>query len=427
MDKFDGPGPQYARMAWLLAASLFAATLAWPVPMMLWDHLDLVPVYEAWQQEALLGSGVADVHHGSHVHLTAYLLLLGTTWLSDGRTWVDCLLNWALLAVYAALMLRTMTRALPAAPPRWLLPALVGFVLYPGHLANLQWGWQVAVFVCLAGVAAVLAALARPAPGWRANIVALAAAGLAATSFSTGLAVVPVAVVLIALDGRIDRGRRLALIVPWVALAGAVVVMAADAEVGIPGVRPMEAALYVLNYLGGGIARFATDLAPWLALAALASAVACAWVTRRDPRTRFWAALLCFAVGAAALTAAGRVSAFGPEHALVSRYVSFSSTFWVGWLGLVALALPKLPRPGRRILGLGVGLVLVFGALNALHMVKKARDVAERSERTALAIRAQYPEVDEAILQEIYFGRSEEARQRLEVLHRRQFAPFRPE
>ena len=29
-----------------LAALLLAATLAWHLPMMLWDHIDLVPMYE---------------------------------------------------------------------------------------------------------------------------------------------------------------------------------------------------------------------------------------------------------------------------------------------------------------------------------------------------------------------------------------------
>lgn len=418
--------------SWLVLAApaallLLAAALAWPVPMMLWDHLDLVPVYEAWQRDGLAAAGVAEVHHGSHLHLVAYLLLLGTTWLSGGQPWLDGLASWLLLLVYAALLLRAMPQALPEARPRWLVPALVGFVFHPGHLANLQWGWQVAVFSCLAGMAVALAALARPRPGWAGNLAALAGAALAIGSFSTGLAIIPVAVLLLALQQGVGYGRRLAMIAPWLLLAGAAVAAAASSGATLQRADAGTLLLYVLGYLGGAVARLASDLAPWLAAAALASAVASGWIVRRDPRVRLWAALSGVALGAAILTALGRAGTFGVEHALVTRYVSFSSLFWLGWLGLVALALPQLPRPGRRIVGSLLTLVLACAVLNALHMVKKAREVAQRAGETALAIRSQYPDVDEAILGDIYFGRVDEARERLEVLHRRGFAPFRPE
>ncbi len=427
VDELQGIGRPGLAMAGLFALGLLAATLAWPVPMMLWDHLDLVSIYEAWERDGLVASGIGDVHHGSHMHLAAYLLLLGTTWLSDGQTWLDCLVSWALLGLYATLLLRATPRALPAARPWWLLPALVGFVLYPGHLVNLQWGWQVAVFACLAGVAVVLVALARPAPGWRENLVALTAAVVAIMSFTTGLAIVPVAMALVVLQAKGGAIRRLALLAPWLLLVLAGVLVGSSAEAGVLRVQPGDAALYMLNYLGGGVARFATDIAPWLAFMALASAAAGGWVVRRDPRARLWGALVCFALGAAFLTAMGRAAVFGPEHALVSRYVSFSSVFWLGWLGLVALALPRMSQPGRRCLGILVALVLACAAVNAVHMAKKAREVARRADETAQMIRTQYPDVDEAILQDIYFGRSEDARARLDVLHRWRFAPFSPE
>ena len=288
MDELQGIGRSGLAMAGLLALGLLAATLAWPVPMMLWDHLDLVSIYEAWERDGLAASGIGDVHHGSHMHLAAYLLLLGTTWLSDGQTWLDCLVSWALLGLYAALLLRATPRALPAVRPWWLLPALVGFVLYPGHLVNLQWGWQVAVFACLAGVAVVLVTLARPAPGWPENLVALAAAAVAVMSFTTGLAIVPVAMALVVLQAKGGVIRRLALLAPWLLLVLAGVLVGSSAEAGVLRVQPGDAALYMLNYLGGGVARFATDIAPWLAFMALASAVAGGWVVRRDPRARLW-------------------------------------------------------------------------------------------------------------------------------------------
>ena len=72
----------------LLAAMLLVLTLAWHVPMMLWDHLDLVPIYAAWQSGALADSAFFAVH-GGHMHTAAYAVLLATTALSHGQTWLD--------------------------------------------------------------------------------------------------------------------------------------------------------------------------------------------------------------------------------------------------------------------------------------------------------------------------------------------------
>jgi len=406
-----------------MALLLLAATLAWHVPMMLWDHLDLVPIYEAWQRGAFLSSEAMSVHDGSHLHFPAYVLLLGTTWLSDGQPLLDCLLAWTLLAAYAWLILKAIQRALPLRPPRWLLPALVGFTLHPGHLANTQWGWQVAVFLCLAGSAAVVSLLSRSLTGWRENVIALLAMLVATMSFSTGLAIVPVALALILLRPAMPLSHRLLLAAPWTLFAIAIAMRASsDAQVTMPA--PADFVVYVLNYIGGSVARFANGLAPWLATFAILTGCACAHASRADPKVRFWLGCMVFALGAAALTALGRVTAFGPEHAFVSRYVSFSSMFWIGWLGIVALALQTFPLRVRRLLQGFVVLVLLLAAFNALHMVKKAREVAKRSAQTAATIRSQYPAVDDAILREIYFGRSEQAKARLDVLHSQRFAPF---
>jgi hypothetical protein len=94
--------------------------------------------------------------------------------------------------------------------------------------------------------------------------------------------------------------------------------------------QALECAVYVLNFLGAGIARFAADLAPWAAAFALASAPWLFVRGRAQTGVLSWLGLLLFAVFAAVLTALGRSAAFGSEQAFVTRYVSFSSLFWIG-------------------------------------------------------------------------------------------------
>ena len=61
---------------------LLAATLQWHLPLMLWDHIDLVPIYDAWRRGDLAASQFWRIHDGSHFHSAAYAVLLATTWLS---------------------------------------------------------------------------------------------------------------------------------------------------------------------------------------------------------------------------------------------------------------------------------------------------------------------------------------------------------
>lgn len=162
----------------LLAAALLWMTLAWRVPMMLWDHLDLVPMLTAARDGTLLHSAFLGFN-GGHIHTAAYAVLLVTASLSHGDPWLTDIVSWLLLVASAALVFAfarasfgTTTRGRSA-----MIATLVFLALYPGHLANLQWGWQVAVFLCLLGAVIAVWALTRPAlTAWHDGAALLGAA-----------------------------------------------------------------------------------------------------------------------------------------------------------------------------------------------------------------------------------------------------------
>lgn len=404
-----------------LSVLLLALALLWRVPMMLWDHLDLVPIYERHLQGML---GIADLFriHGGHLHAGAYAVLLVTTDFSHGATWLDVLASLAFLLVYAAIIValaRRLAREHDVGLAHVLM--LAAFALYPGHLANLQWGWQVAVFVCLAGAAATIALLSAPVFTAARGVAALACAACAFASFAIGFAAFPVGALVLALRRDLARPARYA----WVGLWGASTLAAAlllhrDAATG----RDFVAiARYALNFLGAGIARYATDLAPWLGAAALASGLAIGWRHRARAAALPWSGLFLFGAASAFLTAYGRAGDYGAEQAFATRYVSFSSVFWIGWLGLLA----QWPRDTRRqVLATRcvIAVVAVLATFNAAHLVKKAAAVAARSQALADTIRRTYPDVPERVLADIYFDQPDVARERLERLHAWQFAPF---
>jgi hypothetical protein len=410
----------------LLASGLLVATLAWHIPMMLWDHLDLVPLLVALRAGEGMDTAFWAVH-GGHFHSAAYAVLLLTTTASGGQPWLDCLVSWLLLVGFV-LVIASFVRAAATAPASgepsrwWLLP--VALALHPGHLANLQWGWQVAVFLCLLGVGLTLLALTRPRLDAHHTVAAVCATVLALASFATAIALIPAAALVVLLRGDIPWRRRLLLVLPWL-LLGAVTALyyrsqalhapASEASLGV-------LALYALNFLGGGIARFATTVAPWLALMAVASALWLVPAVHGQRRALPWIGLIAFACFSAVAVALGRAGPFDEEHAFATRYVSFSLLFWMGWAGLLLIARPALPSWGRAALSF----VLLFAVANGLQMTAKAARVSADARATAAEIRATHPAVDEQLLRAIYFDQPGIAGERLQALQAMGFAPFRP-
>lgn len=406
----------------LFAGTLLLLTILWQVPMMLSNHLDLVPIYAAWNDGRLDPSTLLAIH-GGHLHALAYAVLLLTTRLSDGRPWLDCVASWLLLIVYAGVVMSFARESFLSGRGTRALSVLAVFLaLYPGHLANLQWGWQVAVFLCLAGVAVAIRMLTLAELTWPRLVAALAAAIAALLSFATAAALIPTALALIALRGELPAKARIAFALPWLAL-GALFVLGIDAPAtSASGLAHLgDVPGYTLNFIGAGIARFATDLAPWLALGGLVAATWAYAAARNRRESLAWLGLCLFAVFAGALVAVGRAAPFGESHAFVTRYVSFSSLFWLGCVGLMGL---RLADRGERTAQIGIALIAFLALANALHMVKKAYEVGTRSRAIASTIRATYPHVDRALLGEIYFDQPDVAMSRLDMLHALGFAPF---
>lgn len=410
----------------LLALVLLMAALAWALPMMLWDHLDLVPMLAAGTPGALADAGFWSIH-GGHLHSAAYAVLLVTSRLAAGAPWPDVLASWLLLALTAAIVVGCALRQFGRDPGATLyLAAVVVLVLHPGHLANLQWGWQVAVFLCLAGVALTLRLLTVPVPGAAANALALAAAAVALLSFATALALPATAAVVLALRRDLRPRRRLALLLPWLLLGAGALAVAWRGGGGGPPPAPLEVVHYVLNFLGGALARFATDLAPLLAAISLPVAAA-AWLRHPDPAAaRFWSGLLLFGLGCALLTALGRTSAYGPEQAFATRYVSFSTLYWLGLVGLLATSrrADGGTRTQARWQRAGIAGLVALALATGGHVARKAVRLHETTSLDAERIRRDWPNVDQGLLADLYFGQPEIARERLAVLARMGWPPF---
>jgi hypothetical protein len=379
--------------------------------------------------EALRAHGISGVDllalHGGHYHTAAYLWLLASASLAQGAPQAEVLSSLALLALHAWLMWRIIDRsgALHTAG-RWRY-LLMLLVLFPGHLANLQWGWQVAVFLCLAGVSLSIERLTAPRPRPLDHLLALTGAAVACTSFASGLAILPVAMVLLALRSEWSWRQRLAWMMPWVLLTVALAAHYFEQRPAsaISAIQPWVWVHYVLNFLAGALFRSVTDLAAPLAALALLQLGACLAFSERARAARPLLAVLLFVGGVAALTATGRAADYGAGQAFVTRYASFSVLFWIAWAGIALTA--AVDRPSlRRGLPVALCLVALFAVFGALHFSRKAVQLGQRMDAIAADLRARWPEADVTTLSDLYFEDAEEAHRRLDVLCRWGYPPF---
>jgi hypothetical protein len=308
---------------------------------------------------------------------------------------------------------------------------VVFLALYPGHLANLQWGWQVAVFLCLFGSVLAIYRLSGKELGASANLIALLGAALAFLSFGTALVLVPIALLAIAARRELSIVKRIGFAVPWL-VCGLTASYATRSAVGLltqyknASMGNLAAQLwlvvhYTLNYLGSAIARFSMVSAPWLALLAILYGLAAIYVLRDRRAAWPWIGLLLYGALSALLTALGRADE-GEAQAFAGRYVSFSSVFWVGWVGLVTIALQTTEK--KPLTWLPVWLVGACALINAVSIAKEAEQVGEGARAQAATLCATYPNIDRTMLEGMHYAGADAARERLRVVHALGFPPF---
>lgn len=130
---------------------------------------------------------------------------------------------------------------------------------------------------------------------------------------------------------------------------------------------------------------------------------------------------MAFALLSGVLVTLERADVFGPNQAFVTRYVGFSSYFWLGLAGLLGMQYGSRPSHGLRT---ALIIIFAFAFANAANMIHKAQAVGVRTRTVAMTIRSTWPDVDSRLLGRIYFDRPQTAQRLLEKLHAWHYAPF---
>jgi hypothetical protein len=203
-------------------------------------------------------------------------------------------------------------------------------------------------------------ALVRWGVRWPGLVIALLAAIGGTLSFASGLlllVLVPVWFLLLHRhhEGRVSRGSlAVAVLLP------ASVIALYFVDFHYPGhhpspyylfSRPLSYGRYVLSYIGAALSfNWSRTIAAWWGATVIAAFTGCGvWLWTRSAAHRQillpWLLLALYAVLSGSMTGVGRAG-FGVGQALVPRYVTISSLFWVSLLVVAALAVADLLQEG---------------------------------------------------------------------------------
>ena len=434
---------------WLPAALCFVVTsvlaLSLHIRVPIFDHWDLLPFYNASDNGALSLERLTHLH-GSHWHASSYILLVGVAKLTNMAHWAEISLNllFALLTYLA--LARIIKRQTTVTHANRLLPLALAmcavFVFSLDQAENWLMGWQLAVFVHIAGVAWFIESLTRGSTKISSTGLAIFSASVAIFAFGTGWALLPIGFVLLLVFGGHKTIQGRISLVLWLLFCIAIFaylkyVSSSTENTYLQTVWPDGGflanlgplLLYAVKYVASPLTRFSSEIAvPVFML----GGGFCLWslLTLRK-NNRNWIvlsapfiALTAYGFGAGLLTGLGRLQEFGSDSAFLSRYISFSNLFWIGVFGLIFCALSYASGKARKA---AIGFLVTIVILKIATM----GNVLQRSVPNAIALKAAaqnmqacYPDISADTRRRIAVPRQNMDRQAV-ILKQKQLSVFR--
>jgi hypothetical protein len=358
--------------------ALIAALGIVPVAAIVLKRAVDVPYWDEWEWSQLVFA--AHRHtltfarlwepHNEHRILIPNLMMLGLDALGGWTPVREQLISLALLALTQLGIWLLICRTVPAARRGVCFLASTVLLLGLAQYENLDWGFQMAWFLCDLAAVAVVVLLTRPRGAARDLALAAVIATVASLSSSQGLLAWPVGLLAIWL---VPRGRLTRTGV-WAAAGIAVTFLVragapGDPQNHVPLSHVGVLAEYVLAYLGAPLAtsyHLPGSLAAGGVLLLWLAALTTVWWQAppiRRVRLAPWLALAAYSLAAAAATAPVRAG-LGLEQATSSRYVSIATLAWVAALAATFIV---APRGGRAALGTvlasAAAVLLVLGSI----------------------------------------------------------------
>ncbi len=378
------------------------------------DHWDIVPFFERWKDGSFAFSDLFALH-GNHWHASGYLVQLSLGEITDMGHWAESLVSVLVAGLGFIALARILDRSLALFEAErmtmWVFGAAAFFLFSLDQAANWLWGWQIAVFINIAGALWAIERLSQGPPRIINTGLAAIAAALSIYAFGTGWALIPIGFALLIIHGglrSVEGSMSLALWTLFTALllwhfslaltdGSAAYAVQSSPDLTDPAAL-MGLVHYAMNFVASPVIRFVRDSSvPFFFIGAglLAWSV---WTLRGVAKDQVWKgtspflALAAYSVGAGLLTAFGRWEVFGVKQAFVSRYISFGTFFWIAVFALTLLAIARSQHGSRKVaMGL-IGLLFVLKIGNIPSVVQKTVGLSHEIKIAAEALADDYPD-----------------------------------
>ena len=406
------------------------------------DHWDFIPLFAAFQNGDL-SLGEVFAPHGGHWHASGYLVQLVLSQVTGMAHWAESLASVIFAGLGFVALVRILARSMADLEISGVAPWAFGlsafFLFSLDQAGNWLWGWQVAVFVMMAGALWAIERLTRGPLSVANTLVAAVATAISIYAFATAWALIPIGFGLLLVFGALSSRTGWLCLALWSLLTCLLLwhltlsrATVPDHVSSLPDLTEFETWIgisqYTLNFVASPIARFIRDSA--LLIAAIGIGVF-VWSIRTIhqaekrsivPAIAPLLALAAFAWGAGGLKALGRWEEFGVQQAFVSRYISFGNLFWISVFVLAVFAIAKTNyRTHMRTCSV-LGLLLLLKVGNIPSVVIKSVELSRSIAETSQQIAGAYPTVETADLAVLH-SPSQQIMPHLEILatHRASF------
>lgn len=437
-------------LKWSLVGVIFAVTLIFSLVYYyrapFHDHWDIVGYFARLQDGNLRFSDLFALH-GNHWHASGYLVQLGLAEATGMAHWAESFVSVLVAGLGFIALARILDRSLAIFDAHrmtlWVFGIAAFFLFSLDQAANWLWGWQVAVFLNIAGALWAIERLSQGAPTLLNTFLGILAAAVSIYAFGTGWALIPIGFALLFTYGALKSTEGMACLLLWAGFTALLLWhfslaltdgSAAYTVDSTPDLSDPAAILglihYAINFVASPIVRFARDSALLCFLIGAGLLIWSIWTLRGVAREKIWRgtapflALAAYSMGAGLLTAIGRWEGFGVKHAFVSRYISFGTFFWMAVFALALFAIARSQTGSRKVAIGFLGLLFVLKLGNIPSVVQKTVGISNEIKAAAHVLATDYP--DAAPEQySILHQDGQEIGQRLDVLKTHEVSLFR--
>jgi hypothetical protein len=405
-------------LKWGPGAVIFAVTLIFSLIYYyrapFHDHWDIVP-YFAKLQEGTLGFSDLFALHGNHWHASGYLVQLALAALTGMGHWAESLASVLVAGLGFVALARLLDRSLLLFDASRMTPYVFGiaafFLFSLDQAANWLWGWQVAVFINIAGALWAVERLSAGSPTLLNTAYAAIAAACSIYAFGTGWALIPIGFGLMVIYGALKSRQGVACLALWslftalllwhfsLALTDSSAAYAVESTPSLTDPKAIVGLLhYAINFVASPVVRFARDSSVVFFFIGCGLLSWSFWTLRGVANdtllkgTAPFLALAAYSFGAGLLTAFGRWEVFGVKQAFVSRYISFGTFFWIAVFTLTLIAIARSSHTSRKVAIGIVGLLFVLKIGNIPSVVQKTVGLSNDIKAAAEQLAKNYPE-----------------------------------